>query len=349
MIRIGWRTVRVIDRRALQPPAGLGEEDVVEGGGVDLQVLDRDPLAVERADHVGELGAALVETHGRVAAVGPLWGSEPGQHGPHRLLGALLERRRLDRRPTDLVLERLGCALGDDLADVDDPDPVGERVRLLEVLGGQEHRHALVVGEARDLIPERRAALHVEAGRGLVEKQDARGVDERQREVEPPPHPARVAANLALRGIREADALDQLVTAARRLRLRDPVHPGLQAHVLTRRQKWIEGRLLERDADRVADRRPLSDDVVAGDGRRPRGRGEQRGEHVNGGRLAGAVRPQEAVDLTRGDGEVDPVDRPRALAELANEAVRLDPVACPVRLHTALASVAPLGLGPGNR
>ena len=36
--------------------------------------------------------------------------------------------------------------------------------------------------------------------------------------------------------------------------------------------------------------------------------------------------PEEAVDLARGDRQVDPVDRPRPLLELADEALDLDPV-----------------------
>src|SRR3954451_5691588 len=39
----------------LQRAPGLGEEHVVEAGGVELQVGDGDPLAVEPADDVGDL------------------------------------------------------------------------------------------------------------------------------------------------------------------------------------------------------------------------------------------------------------------------------------------------------
>ena len=52
---------------------------------MDLEVLDRDPLGVERADDVGELGAALVEAHGDAPAVGALRGAEPRQHLAHPL------------------------------------------------------------------------------------------------------------------------------------------------------------------------------------------------------------------------------------------------------------------------
>ena len=63
-----------------------------------------------------------------------------------------------------------------------------------------------------------RAALDVEAGRRLVEEEDARPVDERHREIEPALHPARVAAHLAVGGLGQADALEQLVRARRRAR-----------------------------------------------------------------------------------------------------------------------------------
>jgi hypothetical protein len=68
---------------------------------------------------------------------------------PGRAVGGL----DLERRPPDLRLQRLGRPAGDDLAVIDDRDPVRERVRLLEVLGGEEDGHAVLVREAGDLLP----------------------------------------------------------------------------------------------------------------------------------------------------------------------------------------------------
>ena len=96
-------------------------------------------------------------------------------------------------------------------------DAVGEHVGLLEVLRGQEDGHAVLARQARDLVPQGGAALRVEAGRRLVEEQDARAVHEREREVEAALHAARVAADLAVGRVGEADALEQLVAAARAL------------------------------------------------------------------------------------------------------------------------------------
>ena len=172
----------------------------------------------------------------------------------------------LDRRAADLGLERLRRAGGDDLAVVDDPEVVGELVGLLEVLGRQEDGHPLVPGETRDLVPERAAALDVEAGGGLIEEEDARAVKQGERQVEAALHPARVAADLAVRGIREADPLDQLVAALGPLGLRHAVEPALKLHVLAPRQQQVERRVLERDPDRIPDGGAVGDDVVAGDG-----------------------------------------------------------------------------------
>src|SRR5205807_10407832 len=82
----------------------------------------------------------------------------------HAREGAALFRiggNGLDGRSRDLRLQLLRRALRDDVPVVDDPDPVGEDIGLLEVLRGQEDGHALVPREAPDLFPERRAALDV--------------------------------------------------------------------------------------------------------------------------------------------------------------------------------------------
>ena len=302
---------------------------------MDLEVRDLDPLGVERPDDGSQLAGALVEAHRDPAGARRLLGPEPVEHRAHPVAVGLVGGHCLDGRPADLGLERVRGALGDDLAGVDDPDPVGERVGLLQVLGGEEDGDAVRGGEPLDLVPERGAALHVEAGRRLVEEQDPWLVDERQREVEAPSHAARVAADLAVGRLGQADPGDQLVAAAQRLGLRQPVHSGLQPHVLARGQELVERRLLEGDADlRRGPRAPRLTMSWPATRARARGRGQQGGEHVDGGRLAGAVGAEEAVDLARRDGQVDPVDRPRPLLELLDQPLDLDPVVTSHLIHS---------------
>ena len=165
---------------------------------------------------------------------------------------------RLHARAPDLGLERIGRPLGDDPSVVDDPHAVREHVGLLEVLGREEDRDAAVGGESLHLRPERAAALQVEAGGGLVEEKDARPVHERERQVEPPLHAPRVAADLAVGRLGEAHPLEQRVTASPPLLTAHAVEGGLQLHVLASGEERIERRLLEGRPDRGADRRTLA-------------------------------------------------------------------------------------------
>ena len=103
-------------------------------------------------------------------------------------------RDDLDGRPPDARLQLVRRALGDDVAVVDDPDPVREDVGLLEVLRRQEDGDAVVAREPPTSSQSACPALDVEAGRRLVEEEDPRRVDEREREVEAALHAARVAS-----------------------------------------------------------------------------------------------------------------------------------------------------------
>ena len=105
------------------------------------------------------------------------------------------------------------------------------------------------------------------------------------------------------------------------------------------RQHRIERRLLERGADHRAHLRPLPDDVVAAHPSRSGGRRQERRQHQHGRRLAGPVRPEEAVDLARLDAEVDRVHRPRPLLELAHE--RFDDDRVVLRHHSFKPTEAP--------
>ena len=76
------------------------------------------------------------------------------------------------------------------MAVVDDPDAVGEDVRLLEVLGRQKDSDLVLTREPGHLVPKRGAALDVETGGRLVEEEHTGAVHKRHREIEPALHPA---------------------------------------------------------------------------------------------------------------------------------------------------------------
>ena len=89
----------------------------------------------------------------------------------------------------------------------------------------------------------------VEPGRRLVEEEDPRPVDERERQVEPALHPARVAAHLAVGGLGRGRRGEELVRARAALRARERLERRLQAQVLAAGQERVERGLLQRGAD----------------------------------------------------------------------------------------------------
>ena len=191
------------------------------------------------------------------------------------------------RRPADRRLQLGRRALGDDLAVVDDPDPVAEDVGLLEVLRRQEDGDAVLLGEPRDLLPERGPRLRVEAGRRLVEEEDARAVDEREREVEPALHPAGVRPHLAVGGVGQADALEQLVAA--RLAAPRAARRGAPSAGACARGRSAAGRAPPPGARRRSPSAPSGPRWTMskpGHRRRARARRQERRQHVDGGRLA---------------------------------------------------------------
>ena len=205
---------------------------------------------------------------------------------------------RLERRAPDLGLQRGRRSLGDDVAVVDDPDAVGEHVRLFEVLGREEDRDAVVPRQPRDLLPERAPALRVEPGRRLVEEEDARAGGPARARGRAGASCRPSSPHLAVGGVRQPDALEQLVgaraarssrgspcSAACSRRCSRPVSSGSSA------ASCSAAPIVARTCG------PSLDDVVAGDPRRAGGRRQQRRQHQHRCRLARAVRAEEAVDL----------------------------------------------------
>src|SRR5256885_727609 len=99
---------------ALERAAGLGEEDIVERRLVQLQLLDLEVLAVERADDSGQVGLTGAKPH-RDAALGAARVAEAGEDrlDPLAVVGA--GGNRLDRRTADARLQLVGRPLGHDL------------------------------------------------------------------------------------------------------------------------------------------------------------------------------------------------------------------------------------------
>ena len=200
MISAGWRSVWVIERRAISPTwassvvtpapprgsagrrssavelvAGLGQEDVVERRRVQLEVLDPDALGVERAHDRARArrrrarAAPRPRRPARRAARRSARARSPG--GRSRRVG----RDDLEARAADLGLQRLGRALGHDPALVDDARRGRPARRPPRGTAWSASRSRRPRARAATTSSHRSdAALRVEAGGRLVEEEDAR-------------------------------------------------------------------------------------------------------------------------------------------------------------------------------
>ena len=208
----------------------------------------------------------------------------------------------------DLALEVRRGALGDDQPGIDDRDPVTERVGLVQVVRGEEDRHALVA-EPAHLLPHASPARRVQPGGRLVQEDDLGRMDDAERDIEAPALPAGVGADLAVGEVAELEGLDGRLGEALRGGFRDAVHARL-VHQVTPGGGLIVGAAgLRHEADALPHLRGVAPQVRPGDRGVAAVRADQRGQHPEGGRLPGSVGTEEAEDLAALHGEVHAADR----------------------------------------
>ena len=180
--------------------AGQGQEHLVEAGLAERELGDGDAGARASAASASDARSASVDRDatarpGRTRGARPRRARARARARPSARWSGSSRRTCSVPAPTD-ALSSPRRALGDHPAVVDDRDPVGELVGLVEVLRGQQHRRAL--GDERaDDVPHLVAPARVEAGRRLVEEQQLRGDDDARGDVEPPAHAARVVLDLS--------------------------------------------------------------------------------------------------------------------------------------------------------
>ncbi len=139
-----------------------------------------------------------------------------------RVVGLALDQLAVAVAVGDAVVRRAGAAVAElarrpdrEHAPVlDDRHAVGELLRLVEVVGGQQDRLAERAQRAHRL-PGGAARLRVEAGGGLVEEDQLGVADERQREVQPPQLPAGELAAAHVGLLLQAGQREHLLDVAR--------------------------------------------------------------------------------------------------------------------------------------
>ena len=204
-------------------------------------------------------------------------------------------------------LELLHRAAGDQPALVDDADPVAQLLGHLHDVGREEERLALVAVLAEQLL-ELMGRARVEPDERLVEDHDPGRREERRRQHDLLLHAVRVA----LDGVRDRrgqlEGLEPLADALEPLRLGHAVDVADEVEVLEAGQPLVDRRVVGDVGRQLLGPQAVRGHVVPLDDDAPRVRPQQPDDHLDGRRLAGAVRPQEAEDLARLDGERQIVD-----------------------------------------
>jgi hypothetical protein len=270
-----------LERRDAEDLAGAQRErdllNETRGQGIDLE---RRLGLVEGPSRRLDLGGVALGGLGRRAR---------GLRAEHvlddPLLAALLRRNR-----------------GDRAAVAQDRRPITRRDHLLQPVGDEEHRPALltrVAHDGEDALGEVRG----ERGRDLVEEQEPRPPGERPREVDHAEHRERKVAG-------ELREVDVEVEAAELAPDRTGVGAG-QAHVLRHRQVRHERRVLEhgREPDSRGLRRRMDAHGLSVHRDGARVAGDHAREQLHERRLARPVRAEERVHLARIDDEVGRAER----------------------------------------
>ena len=242
----------------------------------------------------------MVRGQDQLAVIGRRLDGRPRQLG-RRYAGREPEADR--RRPALAVAELVRAALGDDRAARDDRDPVGEPLRLVHVVRGQEHGLA-EVAQAGDHVPGLPARRGVEAGRRLVEKEEVRIADQRDADVEPSKLSSGEGAGAGVGPLAEPDVIDRPLDGERLA-----VVAGVEVERLADGELGPHPALLEDDPD------PLPPLAAGRSGVGSEHRDLTRAavavalEDLDRGRLPGTVRPQEREHLPGPDLELDPAHR----------------------------------------
>src|ERR1700730_10703380 len=194
---------------------------------------------------------------------------------------------------------------------LDDRYAVGELLRLVEVVGGQQDRLAEIAQVAHGL-PSASPCLGVETGRGLVQEDQLRVADQCQREVEPPQLPAREPATERIRLLLQSRQRQDLLDLARSRVEAPPVAQGLaRGHVA------VDPARLQPYSDALAQRPAAHARIGPEHGDLAATAHAVALEDLHGGGLAGAVRAEEAEHLASPHGYVDPPHRLEGAVALA--------------------------------
>jgi hypothetical protein len=291
--------------------AGEGEEDLIQRGSPQRDVLDRDAAVVQGPHGLQQPAGAVIDRHRRSVAGEVDLGvtADGGQHAGRALEGVGVTHVHLEHVLAGQGLQRRRGAGGDHLAVVDDDDVGGELIGLLQVLGGQQD-----VGPGGDQLADRRpqlaAAGRVQARGGLVQQQQAGGADQAGAQVQAAAQPAGVGADQPVGVGGELELVQDRGGGRPGPLVGEPEQAADHLQVLAPGHGPLHGRVLAGQPDQLPHPRGVAQRVDAGDRQGPGVGAQQGGDGSDEGGLAGAVGAQQGDHPAGVDHQVKPGQGP---------------------------------------
>ncbi len=190
--------------------------------------------------------------------------------------------------------------LPDQPAGREDPDPVADRLDLVEQVAREQDGHVPLRDQLAQQVEDLGHAERVDRGRRLVEDEDVRILDQRIGDPESLEHASRVFLGVVVGPVGQTHLLERLVDRVLGLGARDPVEPGRVAQVVATGHVGVEANGVREVADAPLHLERPAGRIEPDDAGLALGRLGQPEQHQDGRRLAGAVLAEEA-EVVDGD------------------------------------------------
>ncbi len=197
-------------------------------------------------------------------------------------------------------------------------DPVGQRDRLIEVVGHEQHGPAVLLPQREKELLHQHLGLGIQCAERLIHEDDARITDEGARERDALAHAAGDLARIVVLEAFEAQLREDLQAASAPFTLVAALYLEAELGVVQDRAPGKQRMLLEHITDRAFDRRRGAAEYLEATGLH----GQQACEKIQQRALAAPARTDDRDELAVRDREVDVVQDGQRLATALAHRVR---------------------------
>jgi len=205
------------------------------------------------------------------------------------------------------TLQFLWCVANKNLSVIDDGNSITQFVSFFHVVRCKQDGDALLP-QGTNVVPKRQARLRIEAGAGLIEKQDSGIVSDRARDLHPLCEASREFSHERFAALAELKHLQQFARALGGLRVAEPEVSAMEVDVFPNCALPVERVVLWHDAHVASGLSRMRDHVDARDSNFARSGKRARGADADRRRFAGSVRSEKTEELSRVHEQIDALD-----------------------------------------